>query len=1073
MDWQVNSKRPCTRSTTRKLREAAQKSSTAARKETPAPPSKSKTSTTSKTKKETKPKQTRKPSKSRDSKTTRNTSRSSRSKVKTEPDDTHRYERPKRSSRSRVSKTQPDKRESDDEWSASDSSEEPSLKVKKDVQDVRDKRTTSSSRDRRQRQKEKVEPSHKPKRETESARGKRTSSRHKDTREHHKENVPRKEVEDVREKRSSGSYKEPRRYQKENVAPPHKPKKEVEEVREKRTTSSHKDARNYQKEIVPPLKIKKGDNNIQGWCTINDHLDPIQHREKVESPIIPKIEPEKNKVTQIDPLIFKRTSPKKTIEEDDMVSEDSSEFNIAVDNIKQKRNDIGMYIKYGNIPREIKMDPEDEIYQKQLEAALKKVNRIRKRLRNKGKNNELVEEKSKYDEIDNVDIPEIDHRVKNKVRRIYKIKCEDTIVKIKREPDSENDDMEYKKSKGKIKTEPDSDCEIVEEIKGDQVLSETDFNKIKVKIEAGVDIEKDNVGPFTLKEIGKQFESNLKKVLALQQKNLKFVKVDKKAQKRRKKAIMKIESNFKTYIGSYRTYERANNKILKIDEEINIVDDIKIKKEEISDDDCASKSQNNEPELLTKLTLKKSATTDWQIIPNVAATESEKEQSPLTLRINIKQEKSPDITEESLEANQPVPVETLIKTEKDDDDVIENVEINEDFKLTIPIKIPIVKIEKPETFLNEAPVQIKTEKQDDEVEKQPITCLNKGEIKPVTYLEMIETIKNSDQSFKKHSGKGIRKPPKPKRDRVLIEVTNYPHTLSMQEQRYYLQLTESIFSFSDQARGKSLRTLATDYTIRFLTPQLCVFIKETIELNLVTGDLMFLLHAIRMVNSLIVNPHVDLLPHMHILMPSILTCHLSKQMNKYTQDNHWILRIFSSYIAAYTALAYTTPLNRLKERVIDTYIKAIRDLNKSWATVFGAVKGLAYMGEQILKDHLVPQIPFLSTRLHMVLENKQNSLLDRQNVHDARYVKDVIVRIMSSLLHHNIALNESSATYIKQYGYLGRAIFMNVKILDKIKPGGAPAEIPQGNPLKNNIGCSISFLQVCYAYDDNAFFQMF
>lgn len=276
----------------------------------------------------------------------------------------------------------------------------------------------------------------------------------------------------------------------------------------------------------------------------------------------------------------------------------------------------------------------------------------------------------------------------------------------------------------------------------------------------------------------------------------------------------------------------------------------------------------------------------------------------------------------------------------------------------------------------------------------------------------------------------------PKADVILLKLFPDNHPLSMEEQIFYVKITEGIVGYNEQIRNDNLKILSLDYNITFLMPYLSTFIKETIHLNIILADLTLLIYAVRMTKSLLANPHICLKMYLHEILPAILSCALSKRISKYYYDNHWTLRDFSAYIVATICKMYSNKVNNITNRIINIYLKPLQDNSKPLTTVYGALKGLVSLGEETVKAYLVPNIGNISKRLYIIFEKKVFTFYTedkhKQQIIEAKHVRDVILNTIAPILLKTQNTNDNGFSFIKEYGYIGRALYIQMKNLEKI-----------------------------------------
>ncbi|KAJ9686382.1 hypothetical protein PVL29_015336 [Vitis rotundifolia] len=123
------------------------------------------------------------------------------------------------------------------------------------------------------------------------------------------------------------------------------------------------------------------------------------------------------------------------------------------------------------------------------------------------------------------------------------------------------------------------------------------------------------------------------------------------------------------------------------------------------------------------------------------------------------------------------------------------------------------------------------------------------------------------------------------------------HVLSRELQLYFDKIIDLTVNRSDSALFKeALVSLATDSGLHPLVPYFTYFISDEVSRGLNDFNLLFAL--MRVVWSLLQNPHIHIEPYLHQLMPSVVTCLVAKRIGNRLADNHWELRDFTANLVA-------------------------------------------------------------------------------------------------------------------------------------------------------------------------------
>ncbi|XVF71815.1 hypothetical protein PTKIN_Ptkin12aG0069800 [Pterospermum kingtungense] len=201
------------------------------------------------------------------------------------------------------------------------------------------------------------------------------------------------------------------------------------------------------------------------------------------------------------------------------------------------------------------------------------------------------------------------------------------------------------------------------------------------------------------------------------------------------------------------------------------------------------------------------------------------------------------------------------------------------------------------------------------------------------------------------------------------------HVLSRELQLYFDKITELTVRKSDSALFKeALVSLATDSGLHQLVPYFTYFIADEVSRGLNDYSLLFAL--MRVVWSLLQNPHIQIEPYLHQLMPSVVTCLVSKKLGNRIADNHWELRDFTAKLVASICKRFGHVYNTLQTRLTKTLLNALLDSKRALTQHYGAIQGLAALGPNVVRLLILPNLePYLRLlKPELLLEKQKNQM---------------------------------------------------------------------------------------------------
>uniref|UniRef100_A0A0B6ZF79 TAF6 C-terminal HEAT repeat domain-containing protein n=1 Tax=Arion vulgaris TaxID=1028688 RepID=A0A0B6ZF79_9EUPU len=246
------------------------------------------------------------------------------------------------------------------------------------------------------------------------------------------------------------------------------------------------------------------------------------------------------------------------------------------------------------------------------------------------------------------------------------------------------------------------------------------------------------------------------------------------------------------------------------------------------------------------------------------------------------------------------------------------------------------------------------------------------------------------------------------------------HELSVEQQYYYKEITESCVGPDEQKRSEALQSLQQDPGLHQMLPRFVAFAAEGVNINVVQNNLALLIYLMRMVKSLLDNQTLYLDKYLHNLLPAVMTCVVSKQLClRPDMDNHWALRDFAARLVAQICRNYSNNTNNIQARVTKKFSKAIQSEKAALATQYGALAGLGELGPEVIKSCLLPYICILGERIKAVNEG---SALNVDKI-AAEHVKKQLLKYLPGVLKSFHNSTETVDEFNVAYGYLGPMMY--------------------------------------------------
>lgn len=266
-----------------------------------------------------------------------------------------------------------------------------------------------------------------------------------------------------------------------------------------------------------------------------------------------------------------------------------------------------------------------------------------------------------------------------------------------------------------------------------------------------------------------------------------------------------------------------------------------------------------------------------------------------------------------------------------------------------------------------------------------------------------------------------------------------PHDLSIEQQIYFKEITEACVGSDELKREEALNSLKHDPGLHQLLPRIILFISEGVRLNIVQLNMAMLTYLMRMAKSLIENKSIYLEKYLHELLPSIMSCVLSKQVCARPEiDNHCVLREFCANIVGQIVKTYGITIPSLQSRIVKIYLNSIQSDKTTFSTLFGAVAGLSELGNEICESFVFPLIKSIGERLAQILDSTASS----QEKLPAEKVKQQITKIVSAILKSKPPQPNEFDYLTTEFGaYFGELIHAQLMKLRSQQVSAAQAQV--------------------------------
>ncbi|KAI7833019.1 transcription initiation factor TFIID subunit 6 [Kickxella alabastrina] len=217
-----------------------------------------------------------------------------------------------------------------------------------------------------------------------------------------------------------------------------------------------------------------------------------------------------------------------------------------------------------------------------------------------------------------------------------------------------------------------------------------------------------------------------------------------------------------------------------------------------------------------------------------------------------------------------------------------------------------------------------------------------------------------------------KKPVKSQRQEGVETIPLVKHVLSRELQLYFECITESLQSSDLVVKSTALESISVDAGIHQLVTYFVQYIAVTIKANL--HNLESLRTAMAVARAIRRNPNLFVEPYMHQLIPSLLTCLVSKRLSELPTEDHWSLRDGAAQQISEICSQFGHSYHTLQARIARTLLRAFLDPTKPLTTHYGAIVGLTKLGVSIIRVLVLPNIKSYMSLLDAEMEKDSEQL---------------------------------------------------------------------------------------------------
>ena len=261
------------------------------------------------------------------------------------------------------------------------------------------------------------------------------------------------------------------------------------------------------------------------------------------------------------------------------------------------------------------------------------------------------------------------------------------------------------------------------------------------------------------------------------------------------------------------------------------------------------------------------------------------------------------------------------------------------------------------------------------------------------------------------------------------------HSLSLEQQLYFTEITEACIGLSDQKRVEALTSLSSDPGLYQLIPYLSNFITEGIRVNVAQKKLSNLKYLVKMAKALLDNTTVSLEKCLHELTPALTSCIIARQVClKPEVEDHWYLKEMAAKMMSSICKKFNSTSNNLQARYTRVLSRVLNDPSSNITMHYGAVMGLSELGQETITALVLPKLQSEAKIIQGIQQSAPSNSIDHIG---ASKLQILLVRVCAPVLMNIRPLSDNVQSFQVDYGFLGNSLYNHVQTLRKAKTSSA------------------------------------
>jgi len=276
----------------------------------------------------------------------------------------------------------------------------------------------------------------------------------------------------------------------------------------------------------------------------------------------------------------------------------------------------------------------------------------------------------------------------------------------------------------------------------------------------------------------------------------------------------------------------------------------------------------------------------------------------------------------------------------------------------------------------------------------------------------------------------------PKTEHVEVK-TATTHTVPLEHQVFFREIMETVMCSDEAKRTMALATLKSDPGLQVLVPRFSNAFAEGVRCNLIQENVAFLIYLMRIMDSLVLNPNINLEKHLHEIIPAVTSCLVIRSIGVEgsREQPSWTLRDFCGKLLLKILTRYKLPQVRI--RLFRVFAKIFQQPDPSIPSLYAVVHAVHLFGFEAVENIIFPNLGIIKTVLSKS-QSRAGALKGKPESDPEQFgrqrLSDLVLKLMKNYVNSDRMPEKSLENCRLVFGPYGDEIYESISPEGRRRP---------------------------------------